>query len=173
MATNQETVTLNKTEVQFADGTGTPVTLTITNDTSVTVSGLAGASLQAPTHVQRRGKHFCTVQGERVYPQITIEFLHTGFVGATAVPGTPLEFAQFKGLYSANVSTRPGGTRSVKSIDIRVSHEGTDYGDTDSALTFEDCVLMSHGFTDAVPSTYSMTFEVTGDIDGDLDYIEA
>ena len=174
MAVDTIALTQNNATVTFRDNTGTPVTLTLTNDVSVTVDGLTGRALNEVVQVQRRGKHFATAHGQRVYPTVTIEFIHNGFAGQTAVPGTPLEFATFQGLYSANVSTTSTGTRGVKTIDILVATEGTDYGGTDGSLVLEDCYLQSHTpYADGEPSTYSMTFVVTGAISGDLDYDEA
>jgi hypothetical protein len=175
MAVTGRTIMLHKVSVRFSDGTGTPVTLTLGNDTSVAIDGLTGRVLNAIVKVQRRGKHYHTASGERVYPTVTIEFLHDGWKGVTAVPGTPLEFATFQGLYSANVSTAGGGTRSVKAIDIDIIAEDTDYGGSaDHTLSLADCVLETHGLlTDGDPATYSMTFSVTGAISGDLAYAES
>jgi len=174
MAVNDKPLTLNDVTVTLSDGTGTPVTLTLTNDTSVSVEGLTGRALNEVVSVQRRGKHFGLAHGQRVYPTVTIEYIHNGWVGATAAPGTPIEFVTFQGLYAANVSTTTGGTRSVKTVSVRIATEGTDYGDTDGELIMEDCYLQSHTLlSDGEPSTYSMTLVCTGDISGDLGYSEA
>lgn len=160
--------------VTFADGTGTPVTLVLANDTKIDVTGLTGRALNEIGKAQRRGKHYGTYHGQRIYPQVTIEFIHDGWKGVTSAPGTPLEFATFQGIYSANVSTIAGGTRSHKTIDIRIAGEGTDYGDAnDDSLILTDCLLVEHGLlSDADPATYSMTFDVLGPTEGDLVYAQ-
>jgi hypothetical protein len=175
MAVDTVVFTANNCAVTFADGTGTAVTLTLTNDVSIAIDGLQGRSLSQIVKGERRGNLFALAHGARLYPTITIEFLHNGFVGATSVPGTPFEFALFQGLYAANVSTSNTGTRSVKTIDIRVVLEGTDYGAAaDPSIILEDCFLSSHGLlSEGEPSTYSMTFECTGDISGNLAYTVA
>jgi hypothetical protein len=173
MAVNVDVFTTNKMAVTLRDGTGTPVTLTLANETSVTIAGLTGRKLNALTKIERRGKFVVAAAAERVYPQVTIEYLHTGWKGITAVPGTPLEFATFQGLYVGNVSTRGGGTQSEKHIDIGLASEGTDYGDQDGALLLEDCLLVSHTLlAEGTPSTYQMVFDVCGAISGDLAYAE-
>lgn len=175
MAVDTLAFTTNSASVTFRDGTGTPITLTLTNDTTVTVDGLAGRALNEIVQVQRRGKHYALAHGQRVYPTVTIEFIHNGLKGATSAPGTPLEFATFQGIYSSNVSTVATGTRGVKTIDILLSLEATDYGGAaDGSMILEDCYLQSHTpYSDGEPSTYSMTFVVTGAITGDLAYAEA
>jgi hypothetical protein len=177
MAVDSNVLTVNNASVTFEDGTGTPVTLTLTNDTTVTIDGFTGASLNDIAHFQRRGKHFSSQHTQRIYPTITIEFLHNGFVGDGSAPGTPLEFALFQGTYSSNTSTTSVGTRGVKTINITVAEEGTDFGGADGELKFEDCVLRNHTpLSDGEPSTYSMTFEITGATDdaaSDLSYDEA
>jgi hypothetical protein len=175
MAVSSHPKTQHSWVVTFADGTGTPITLALSNDTSVNVDGLTGRALNELVKVQRRGKHFGVGYGPRVYPQVTIEFIHNGWEGNGTAPGTPLEFALFQNTYSANVSTSGSGTRSVKTIDIRIAAEGTDYGDSqDHAITLEDCMLTAHGLlSDGDPGTYSMTFDILGAITGDLAYAEA
>lgn len=163
MAVDNLVYTVNNAAVTFADGTATPVTLTLTNDTTVTVDGMTGATLNDIAHFQRRGSHFSSQHTQRIYPTVTIEFLHNGFVGDGATPGSPLEFATFQGAYSGNTSTTSVGTRGVKSISITVAEEGTDFGGTDQSLVFDGCILRNHTLlADGEPSTYSMTFEITG-----------
>ena len=174
MAVNDKPLTSNDVTVTLRDGTGTPITLTLTNDVSVSVEGLTGRALNETVQVQRRGKHFGLAHGQRVYPTVTIEYIHNGWAGATSAPGTPLEFVTFQGLYAANVSTTSGGTRSVKTVDVGIVFEGTDYGDADGTLTLSDCYLQSHTLlSEGEPSTYSMTLVCVGDVSGDLDYDEA
>lgn len=175
MAVNAKPITSNDASVTLTDGTSpTPVTLTLTNDTSVSIEGLTGKDLNEVVAVQRRGGHYGLAHGQRVYPTVTIEYIHNGFVGASSAPGTPFEFVTLQGLYSSNASTTSGGTRSVPTINVTVAIEGTDYGDTDMTITLEDCYLQSHTLlSEGEPSTYSMTLVCTGVVSGDLDYAEA
>lgn len=175
MAVDGKAFTVNCAAVQLRDNTPTtPIALTLTNDTSVGLDGFDGRFMNSTAHFQRRGKHFSSAHTERIYPTVTIEFIHDGFVGDGSAPGTPIEFATFQGTYSANVSTVDNGSRGVKSIDIILQLEGTDYGGTDQTVTLHDCVLRGMPlYADGEPSTYSMTFDVTGEVDGDLSFVEA
>lgn len=174
MAVDGNAFTTNTASVVFSDATATPVTLTLTNDTQVTLDGFDGRALNATAHFQRRGKHFSSAHTERIYPTVTIEFIHDGFVGDGSAPGTPIEFATFQGTYSGNTSTKGTGSRGVKTIDIGLTLEGTDYGGTDQTVTLHDCALRGMPlYADGEPSTYSLTFEVTGEVDGDLSFAEA
>lgn len=175
MAVDSQAFTQNAAAVQFRDGTTpTPITLTITNDTSFSIDGLTGRALNTISHFQRRGQHFSSAHTEKVYPTITMEFIHNGFVGDGSAPGTPIEMATFQGTYSANVSTVSTGTRGVKMLDIILTLEGTDYGGTDQTITLHDCALNGLPlYADGEPSTYTLTFDVTGEIDGDLSFDEA
>lgn len=171
MAVNTHIINSTNTAVTFRDGTGTPVTLTLTNDVKITVSGHQGRSNQTMTPVQRRGKHYGVAYGERIYPQITLEFLHDGWESDGSAPGTPVEFARFTTPYNSNVSTTAGGTRSPKTIDIVVALEGSDFGGADKQVVFEDCLLMAFDVlteADGGASGYTMTFSQLGDTTGDL-----
>ena len=173
MAVNANVLGDNNLSVVFEDGTGTPVTLTLTNDLEVSVTGLTGGKLNSVEKITRRGGLFAVASGERIFPQVTITFIHTGFKGATAAPGTALEFATFQGLYSANISTYAGGTKSEKAITIKIMGEMSDYGGADAALTLKHCFLVAHDLlTPGTPNnTFSLTFDVCGDVDADLDYV--
>lgn len=176
MAVDTLAFTQNNVTVTFEDGTSpTPVTLTLTNDVTITIDGFAGRALNEIINVQRRGGHFCLSHGQRIYPTVTIEFIHNGFAGQTSAPGTPLEFATFQGIYSSNDSTTSTGLRGIRTLNIQVALEATDYGGAaDGAFTLGDCYLQSHTpYADGEPSTYSMTFVMTGDTSGDLTYQEA
>lgn len=176
MAVDTLAFTANNVTVILQDGTSpTPVTLTLTNDTSVSIDGFAGRALNSIINVQRRGGHFCLAHTERIYPTVTIEFIHNGFVGNTGVPGTPLEFVTFQGLYSANDSTTTSGTRGVKTFNVQLQLEASDYGgNADAGIVLADCYVQSiTPYTDGEPSTYSMTLVMTGDVTGDLSFAEA
>lgn len=175
MAVDGIPLTLNQVTVAFRDGTSpTPISLSLTDDTSITIDGLTGGSLNENVNVQRRGQHYGVVSGDRIYPTIQIEGIFTGFAGHTSAPGTPIEFATFQGVYSSNVSTVAGGTRSVKTFNVVISVEASDFGGTNDHLcTLHDCYLQAHPlYTDGSPSTYSMTLVCTGEIDGDLSFAE-
>ncbi len=176
MAVDTLAFTQNNVTITFQDDTPTtPVTLTLTNDVSISIDGFAGRALNEIINVQRRGGHFALAHGQRVYPTVQIEFIHNGFVGATSVPGTPFEFVTFQGLYASNVSTTSSGTRGVKTFNVQVTLEATDYGgNADGSFILGHCYVQSQTpYTDGEPSTYSMTLVMTGDVSGDLDFAEA
>lgn len=126
--------------IQFIDGTGTPVTLTLGVDKGDLKVTNLGEHLNAPVFLERRGHFGSFARGARQYPVVTFSCFVGNIVGSsTSAPGSVYEFLTRKGAYSANVSTL-GASRNY-AIDIKLLIEGTLWGDTaDEQVTFEDCV---------------------------------
>jgi len=123
------------------DGTGTPVTLALQySDGDFSGTNLAD-KLNEVVAIAPRGKFKTLGSGARRYPEISFSVFCGNIVGSsTSAPGTPLEFLGGYGAYSANVSTLGTGRRMT--VDVRLTVEGTDYGDAaDETITFEDCHL--------------------------------
>jgi hypothetical protein len=69
------------------------------------------------------------------------------------------------GPFSGNTSTVSG---EVYTIDIRLTVEGTDYGDSaDPTITLSDCYC-TIDFSEGDPDTLSVSFTCYGAISGDL-----
>lgn len=127
--------------VTLLDGTGTPVTLALQySDGDLSASNLSD-KLNEVVPIAPRGRFKSLGSGARRYPEISLTLYSANIVGSTAsAPGAPLEFLAGIGAYSANVSTLGTGRRMT--VDVKLTVEGTDYGDTaDETITFEDCHL--------------------------------
>lgn len=128
--------------ITLLDGTGTPVTLTMTTDRGdLKVTNLS-AKLNAPMPLTRRGRFGSLNRGERLFIGVSLTAWVGNLVGSsTSVPGTPFEFLTKSGAYSANVSTL--GANREYCVDLRITNEGTNFGDTaDETLTVEDMVAV-------------------------------
>ena len=126
--------------IQLIDGTGTPVTLSMSTDRGdLKVSNLS-AKLNAPVPMTRRGKFGSLNRGERLFIGVSLTAWVGNLVGSsTSAPGTPFEFVTKSGAYSANVSTL--GANREYTFDLKLTLEGTNFGDTaDETLTIEDVV---------------------------------
>lgn len=135
--------------IQLIDGTGTPVTLTLSTDQGNLKATAFAATLNAIVVMERRGKFGSLNRGVRAFPQLTLTTFMGNFVGSTtSAPGTPMEFLTKKGAYSANVSTL-GASREY-TVDVKLTVEGTNFGDTaDETCTWEDCVLVGAEMSEA------------------------
>ena len=70
--------------------------------------------------------------------------------------------------YSGNVSTL-GANAQIYAVDITLTIEGTDFGDSaDHAFVLTDCVVTMDEFAEGEEDLVSFSFEVLGDITGDL-----
>jgi len=150
--------------VTFIDGTGTPVTLVLSTDRGDLKITNLGAKLNAPAIFERRGKFGSLNRGARAYPILTL----SAFVGnlassSTSAPGTPFEFAVKAGAYAANVSTL--GANREYTIDVKLSIEGTNFGDaSDETITAEDC-LVACEFAEGIDgNVLSLTATVLGSV---------
>jgi hypothetical protein len=84
---------------------------------------------------------------------------------STSAPGTPTEFLTKLGAYSANVSTLGSGTAMPYTVDVRLTIEGTNFGDTaDETFTAED-VRCRISFSESADG-YSIS--VTGKVYGSV-----
>ena len=148
--------------VRLSDGTGTPVTLNVPCDQgNFSLSGLS-AKLNEVVKIEARGKFKTLARGNRIYPQFSLtSYLGNAVGSSNAAPGSELEFITKTGAYSANVSTL-GASREY-TADVRLTIEGTDWGDgADETIDLEDVVFMAD-FTEAAEgNTLAMTGEVLG-----------
>lgn len=135
--------------IRFSDGTGTPVTLTLSYDRGDFQVGPWMEELNEEVILQRRGRFLALLRGERVFPEISFTLFGTNIVGSSTVaPGTAFEFFTGKGAYAANISTL--GASRKKTIDIRLLIEGTAWGDTaDETVDLEDCVCRVTSYQEA------------------------
>ena len=156
--------------IAFADGTGTPVTLTASFDRGDFVLSDAKEVLNEDVAIERRGRYINSAHGARVYPQVSFSCWADAFVGVTSAPGTELGYLMRSGQYTANVSTLGSGTSVPYAINITITIEGTDFGDSaDATITLHDVQVSSFSFTEASEgNSLSFTGIVRGEVDGDL-----
>lgn len=102
--------------------------------------------------------------GAPIRPALSFSVLVGNYVGSSVtVPGTPMEFAHRKGAYSANVSTI--GANRPTTIDVRLTIEGTAWGDTsDETIDCEDVRMTADMAMAADGNTATFNGLVTGNI---------
>jgi len=148
--------------------TPTPLTLVLDCDNGdISVTGLV-RGLHEVIKYERRGLLKSVARGNRIYPSGGMTIIMAQFTDAGA--GTVSDFltAKVGSAYAARVGTL--GTGRPDAIDIGISIEGTDFGDDfDHAFTMEDC-RVSLDFAEGDPDQFSLSWEVMGDITGDLAY---
>ena len=141
----------------FADGTGSPVTLTATFDKGDVSISAIGRQLNEVNAVTGRGKLRGLTVGERVIATISFTADFAGFTGS------PMEFVNKKGDYSANVSTLAG---SAYTVDATLTIEGTDIGDPIDDVVIVRDVYFTVGFGEG-GEVNTLSFE--GNIYGTID----
>lgn len=158
--------------IKLSDGTGTPLTLTLTfDDGNFGLSGLR-RKLREIRKYERKGLLVSTALGNRVYPSLQFGGFMAQFTEATA--GTITDFLTQKAAtpYAAGVSTR-GASDPGFTCDVEITIEGTDYGDAaDHVIVCEDCDF-SLDFSSGEPNKFQFSAEVLGAITGDLDFAQA
>lgn len=102
--------------------------------------------------------------GAPVRPQLSFSAFVANIIGSTdVVSGTPLEFAHRKGAHDDNVSTLGAG--QITAIDIRLSIEGTRWGDVADETIDCESVIVSADFAMAGDgNTLSFTGTILGNI---------
>lgn len=149
----------------FADGTGTPVTLTAAYDRGdLKIDGIS-ATLNELVHITRRGKYVSTLHGARRIPTVSFSAWCTNWAGSSnTAPGSILEFVFGKGAYSANISAL--GTGRPMAVKITLTVEGTNFGDTaDETVALSNVVIQSASFEESEGgSFFSFSGEILGSV---------
>lgn len=150
--------------VVLKDGTGTPVTLTMTLDRGDIKVTRLSQKLNELVKIVRRGRRASFAHGERIFPALTF----SGFIGnlvgsSSSAPGTPYEFVTNKGAYSANISTL--GANRLYTVNVEITYEGTNYGDSaDEKLTLNDCYFFQDFTEDMGGNYWSFSADVLGTV---------
>jgi hypothetical protein len=151
--------------ISFADGTGTPVTLTSAYDRGdLKIDGL-GSKLNDMVHVTRRGKYVSSAFGARRFPTVTFSAWCTNFAGSSAsAPGSIMEFLVGLGAYSANVSKL--GTGRPMAVNVTLTIEGSNFGDTaDESILLANVAITSFSFEESESgNVLSFSGEVLGSV---------
>jgi hypothetical protein len=132
----------------LSDGTGTPVTLVIPMAQGDFTLGPISQYLNEPVIYTARTRIIGLGWGAPAQPAISLTAMVGNLVGSSnTAPGTVLEFITGKGAYAANISTL--GANRPMTVDLRMTIEGTDFGDTaDETIDCED-VQMTIEFSEA------------------------
>ena len=151
-------------EITISDGTGTPLTLTLTLDEgNFSVSGM-GAKLRGLGIYQSRGVTKGVQYTERTYPSGSFSSFIAEWSDTTTgtlwdmilgTAGTP---------FAARESTL-GASHPVVALDIKLKwldHEGSG-----RQIDLHDCVI-NGSLSEGDPNTLSFDFQVLGEIGGDL-----
>lgn len=150
--------------LRIADGTGTPVTLDMAYDKGdLSISGLA-PKLNEHVKIERRGRFVSNAYGARVYPQVSFSCFVGNLAGSsTSAPGTPLEILTALGCYNANISV--AGTGRPVTVSLRLTIEGTNFGDAaDETVTLNN-VFCTMAFNEAMDGhTLAITGECLGSV---------
>jgi hypothetical protein len=149
------TVTKHFTDVtlQFADGTGTPVTLTVPRvDVGISLTGLSAES-QEESAYQTRAVLNSVRAGALTFPSISMTIHFIEFTNAAV--GNVLDFVFKTNGYSANTTTLANG--DVYTVDVTMTVEGLGLGEgADGTITIPQVRFLAD-VTDGSPMTIGLT----------------
>jgi len=161
MAASTVIKNLNDGSVTLADGTGSPVTLVAPFTVGdVAIEGLA-AQLNEVTAYETRGTLNTLRHTSRTYPTFSFSAQLADYSDAT--DGTIIDFCLFQASYSANVSTL-GSSADVKTINITLTVEGTDHGDSADHTIVCDDVHVTVATSEGDPNTVTISGTVYGSV---------
>ena len=139
MALSTETKTLNDGALALADGTGSPVTLTVPVSvgdfaiSDIRASSLVTSSQNEVVAYEARGVLDTVRHTTRIYPSGSFTIHFREFTSATA--GVVQDFLTKSNAYSANISTlAAGATADVYCVKITLTVDGTTLGDDANAV---------------------------------------
>jgi len=139
-------------------------TLALTYDMAdLVIEGLSPKLNEVNAH-ESRGVFRGLSYGNRTYPTLSFSAWFTNFAGEDDTPpGSMIEFLTGLGAYDGNASTL--GTGRPMTIDIKLTIEGTDFGDTaDETIVCHD-VYCTFGFTEAIDGN---KFSISGTVYGEV-----
>ena len=140
--------------IELADGTGTPVTLTVPfSQGDFSISGVQ-ESQKAVNVYQSRGTLHSLRLGEKTFVSGSFSAMLADVSDASA--GNLLDFIQKANAYSGNTSTSSNG--DVYTIKITLTIEGTDLGDSaDHTIVLDDCACTAD-VSEGEPDSISISF---------------
>lgn len=147
--------------ISVKDGTGTPVVLTVDFDQGdLSLTGLSATQREVAAY-ESRGVLKSLRHTTRTYPTGSFTLMLTDV--SDDEDTTLIDFLLKRGSYDGNVSTR-GANSDVYTVDIVLTIEGTDLGDTaDHVITMEDCYCTAD-VAEGDPNTVTVNFTVYGDV---------
>jgi hypothetical protein len=138
------------------DGAGAPLSHTFSYDPGdVKITGL-GYDLYEIVKYLVRGELASVRKANRRFPGLSWTFYQTDWTEG------PIPIFMRSGAWVAATSTL-GANADVWSFLVEFTIEGTNFGEADQKLTFDDCVG-SFDFAEGDPNAYTCTCEVLGTI---------
>lgn len=140
--------------IELADGTGTPVTLTVPfSQGDFSLSGVQ-ESQKAVNVYQSRGTLHSLRLGEKTFVTGSFSAMLADVSDSSA--GNLLDFVRKSNAYSGNASTSSNG--DVYTIKITLTIEGTDLGDSaDHTIVLDDCACTAD-VSEGEPNSISISF---------------
>ncbi len=153
--------------IQFLDGTGTPLTLTVRWDMGDSkITGLK-RRLRDTVAYQARGNVIGIRHTDRIFPQINLSAVMGEFTETSTGTVADFFFKKAGTPYASAVSTL-GSAAEVYTCDIKVTIEGTDHGDSaDHTFTAED-VEFTLEWGNGQPAMWTMSGIIYGALTGDI-----
>lgn len=140
--------------ITLADGTGTPVTLTVQyEDGDLSIEGISKHQAELVAFFDR-GVFYTVRKSNQKF--VTFKFTAHMTEISDATNANLYDFINFNNKYSANISTL-GSTAEVKTIKVTLAIEGTDHGDgTDHSISITDCAC-EISFAEGEPNKFTIT----------------
>lgn len=147
--------------ISLADGTGTPVTLTVPFSVGdLSISGLSETQNNV-TAYETRGTFNSLRHTSRTYPTGSFSAQLADYSDATDT--TLIDFILKQNSFSGNASTL-GTASDVYTIDITLTVEGTDFGDSsDHTVVITDCQC-TLDTAEGEPNTATINFTCYGTV---------
>jgi len=163
MGTSQIVKNFTDGSVVFSDGTGVPVTLAALFDQGdLSLDGLKAAQRETNAY-ESRGILRSVRHTTRTYPSGSMTLMLSDVSDGT--DQTAIDFVLKQGSFSGNISTLAAGANAdVYCINIALTIEGTDLGDTaDHTITMDDCEV-TMAVAEGDPNTISLSWTVYGTV---------
>lgn len=147
--------------IQVKDGTGTPLSVTIQFENGdLSLSGTNQGNYEHTKYLDR-GELGSLRKTNRMFPTGSFTCQMTDLSDAT--DRLIWDIVNKTGAFASAVSTL-GANADLYTLDIVLTIEGTNFGDSaDHVLTMEDC-RCSIDFAEGDPSNFTISFEVLGAI---------
>lgn len=141
--------------IEFADGTGTPVTLTLPfSQGDFSVSGLQEAQ-RAVNAYQSRGSLHTVRKGEKTFVTGSFSAMLADVSDASA--GNAIDFCLKQNAYSGNATTL--GSGDLYTVKVTLTIAGTALGDaSDHTIVLDDCAIsmdVSEGEPDSIAFSFT------------------
>lgn len=151
--------------ITLKDGTGTPIDVVIRFDNADFSIDRIQEDLREVVAYQHRGVLSSVRHTTRFFPTFSFSCAMSEFTSAS--DNNAADAILKNGAFASGVSTL-GSSADVYTLDVVITVEGTNYGDSgDHTFTLEDAHCQI-GWSDGDPATFSISGTVYGAITGDL-----